>query len=278
MNFDIRSGEYLFKHATDEVGEIDIAHHIPHSHNSFELYYFISGEGEYYVGDVGYRLYPGSILLIRPGVEHHLLIKDNEPYERIVIRFPEDDLSDVILEELRKKENFYFVRNSEVGKEILHLDTHFLNISDDMVLSSFKISLYLILIYIINFQPEKSGANAENERITRIVEYIDNHLTDIESLDYLCKGLHISKSALSKLFSEEMGVPIMTRNAWSQTPSSRVAYPPQKPMPKQASATIPHSTEYTPKFIATRHRILRKTNDALCHCTCVILVLLYISV
>ena len=45
MNFDIRSGEYLFKHATDEVPQIDAAHHPSHRHHSFELYYFISGEG-----------------------------------------------------------------------------------------------------------------------------------------------------------------------------------------------------------------------------------------
>ena len=209
VNYDVRSGEYLFKHATEEVAEIDSSHHVPHSHHSFELYYFLSGEGEYYVGDVGYRLYPGSILLIRPGVEHHLLIKDTETYERIVIRFPEDDLSDVIREGLWQKDNFYFVRNSEVGKEIQHLDVHFSNIADSMILATFKATLFLILMYIISFRPEKSGANADNAKITAIVDYIDQNLTEIESLDSICKALHISKSALSKIFTDEMGVPIM---------------------------------------------------------------------
>ena len=209
MNFDVRSGEYLFKHATEEVAEIHSSHHSPHSHNSFELYYFISGEGEYFVGDVGYRLYPGSILLIRPGVEHHLKIKDTETYERIVIRFPEDDLPDSIRDGLIQKDNFYFVRNSEVGKEILHLDVHFSNISDSMILSTFKVTLFLILMYIISFRPEQSGANSDNAKITTIVDYIDRNLTEIESLDAICKALHVSKSALSKIFTDEMGIPIM---------------------------------------------------------------------
>ena len=210
MNFDVRSGEYLFKHATEEICDIDSSHHIPHSHHSFELYYFISGEGEYYVGDIGYRLYPGSILLIRPGVKHHLVIKDTETYERIVIRFPEDDLPDTIRDGLRQKDNFYFVRNSEVGKEILQLDVHFSNIADDMILSTFKVTLYLILMYIISFRPEQSGANADNEKLTEVVNYIDRKLTSIESLDSICKAMHMSKSALSKMFTEEMGVTIMS--------------------------------------------------------------------
>ena len=209
MDFDVRSGEYLFKHATDAGPQIDSAHHIPHSHHSFELFYFISGDGKYYVGEEAYTLYPGSILLIRPGVMHHLHIRDTEPYERIVIRFPEDDLAEALREGLSQKDNFYFVRNSEVGKEILQLDVHFSNIVDDMILSTFKIALYLILTYIINFRPDKSGANAENDKITRVVDYIDRHLTDIDSLESLCRELHMSKSALSKLFTSEMGVPIM---------------------------------------------------------------------
>lgn len=96
-----------------------------------------------------------------------------------------------------------------VRDEILQLDVHFSNIVDNMILSTFKIALHLILTYIINFQPDKSGANKENDKITQVVDYIDHHLTAIDSLESLCGALHMSKSALSKLFTSEMGVSVM---------------------------------------------------------------------
>ena len=243
MNFDVRSGDYLFKHATDDVSLIDSTNHVTHSHHSFELYYFISGDGEYYVGDVAYKLYPGSILLIRPEVQHRLHIRNTEPYERIVIRFPEDDLTESFREGLSKKDNFYFVRNSEVGKEILQLDVHFSNIVDDMILSTFKITLFLILTYIINFQPDKSGANAENDKITRVVDYIDRHLTDINSLESLCKELHMSKSGLCKLFTGEMGVPVMRYVRYKKCVTAQALL--QKGMPPTLAYTEAGFNDYS---------------------------------
>ena len=210
MNFDVRSGKYIFKHATDEGTLPDNPHYLPHSHKTYELYYFISGEGDYNVGGQKYQLRPGSILLVPPNTVHNLILTSPKKYERIVLNFPKNDLPASILEGLKEAQPYYFVRNSEIEKEIKQLDVHFMNVDSDMLLLTFQMSLNVILSYLISYSQEDNTLLAEDIRVLKALEYIDDNLAEIESLEDICDGVGVSRSALSKLFTSQIGIPIMS--------------------------------------------------------------------
>ena len=210
MGFDIRSGTDLYKHSIDEIPNTGDADYLPHKHSkSYELFYFVSGDADFNISGNFYEMRNGTLLLIKPGQVHNINFKSNKPYERIVIRFKEEDIDPKLAERLKETDNIYFVRNSQLSNEILRLDNHFSNIDNDWILFTFHNSLQVILSYVVNYKPSESFYN-HSEEIQSITNYIDDNLLNIQDIDSICKDLSISKSALCKKFTDAVGLPIMS--------------------------------------------------------------------
>ena len=65
-----------------------------HAHPFYEIYYFLEGPMEsYVVGGRSYRLRPGDILMMPPGIPHHpIFTEESRPYRRYVLWLSEDQL------------------------------------------------------------------------------------------------------------------------------------------------------------------------------------------
>ena len=210
MNFNIEQGQSLFKHSIDEVPDINDPDFKPHAHkNTYELFYFIAGDADFNIAGNFYEMRNGTLLLIKPGVVHNINFKSRKRYERIVLRFKEKDLDKKLADRIKETDNIYFVRNSELSNEILRLDAHFSNIDNDWILFTFQSSLQIILSYVVNYKASISQYNYSDE-VKTIINYIEDNLTEIESIDQICEVLNVSKSALCKKFTEAVGIPIMS--------------------------------------------------------------------
>ena len=64
----------------------------PHIHDHFEIYCFLSGNGEFVVEGNHYPLSPGTIILTRPNEYHKFLPCSETPYSRFVFEFSEKTL------------------------------------------------------------------------------------------------------------------------------------------------------------------------------------------
>ncbi len=208
--YDIRSGSILFKHTIDEIPNQSDQRFQPHVHeDAYELLYYLSGDASFNLGGRIYDVREGTMLLIKPGIEHNIIFKSQKKYERITIRFCDIEIPEEIRNGLRKTENIYFVRNTQLSKEILHLDVHYSNVDKNLVLYAFKNSLNVILSYLVNYKTVENHPGMP-EDIKTILDYIDDHLIEIEDLAQLCEEMHISRSALCRRFTEGYGLPIMT--------------------------------------------------------------------
>ena len=58
-----------------------------HTHDTYELYYFIGGSGIYRVEGTPYPLQKGDILIMRPTEAHYIDITANKPYTRLSVNF-----------------------------------------------------------------------------------------------------------------------------------------------------------------------------------------------
>ena len=210
MKYDIRSGTDLYKHTIDECPNPNDADFLPHRHSkNYELFYFVSGDADFNISGNFYEMRNGTLLLIKPGQVHNINFKSNKPYERIVLRFKEEDIDKKLAEKLRDTENVYFVRNSELSNEILRLDAHISNIDNDWILFTLQNSLQVILSYLVNYKPLETQYNFSQET-QAITNYIEDNLVNINNIETICHDLNISKSALCKKFSDSVGIPIMT--------------------------------------------------------------------
>jgi hypothetical protein len=58
-----------------------------HSHDTYEVYYLLSGDADFLVEATRYHLHPGDLLLMRKGEVHMFRLRSAAPYERMHVNF-----------------------------------------------------------------------------------------------------------------------------------------------------------------------------------------------
>lgn len=192
-----------------------------HSHDFYELYYFMQGSVGYIVENGHYNLQKGDILLISPITLHQLSIEDSpEAYERIVLWLHPKFISNLSTKRTDLSECFkicserknYLIRNSILSGKIqpLLLELYERSASglygDDIEAEMLLKNIFLILCrHVISTKPEieimlKSHAVAE------VTDYINAHLSENLNLETLAQAAYVSKYHLAHQFKKETGI------------------------------------------------------------------------
>ena len=187
-----------------------------HSHDFYELYYFIHGHTSFIVDGKKYSLKSGDILLISPTNLHQLDIRDTkEIYERDVIWINQSYIRDISTRttdlsscfRLSNEKGHHLVRNARlsnyVSEEIQLMNKLSLSASFGSDIEK-ETHLKNILIRLGNYllHTEDDPIFKENSTVNKAISYIDEHLTEDLSLDYLSSQLFINKYYLSHIFRE----------------------------------------------------------------------------
>ena len=187
----------------------DVSKFNMHTHDTYEIYCFLSGNAKYFVEGNTYPLKPGDILIMKKAEAHSLLINSSTPYERIVVNFN----SDAIGENVRSK-LLNFLDGRPLGiknrfSSTLFKGTNWLYYlkkicdSNDIDEQSVYLTVLLSELYA-SFHMIKTQENSSRE-IIDIVKYINNHLSEELSLDIICDRFFISKSHINRKFKKVIG-------------------------------------------------------------------------
>lgn len=210
MDYDIRSGKYTFKHSLSESLDFNQTRFREHYHTMYELLYFLKGDADFIIQSKRYALKSGDLLVVKPGEHHHILFKSPTPYERIVLRFDPMDIQPQLRKHLPDLESVYFIQNTPLSSELSHLDAHITHVQQDILLYTFIASLNVILSYLISSQQLIQKADSIDDDLKLIIDYINHHISEIQSIDDLSQALHISKSKIYKTFHKQFDTPIMS--------------------------------------------------------------------
>ncbi len=212
------SSSTTFAHSLDKVPNVD--KHVMHAHDTCEILYVLSGEGQYLVESTVYTLQPGSVLLMRPGEVHKLQIDPSAPYERICLQFEVGRLDafptgDELLHAFIKRslgcENLY--TPDEFDSEFFHHCLRHIEATGGRHMFNFVIenSLPALLaeLYQAFYKRRKINPHAAESviqtRLQEILAYVNNHINENLSLDDLCQHFFISKTQLGRLFYNATG-------------------------------------------------------------------------
>lgn len=184
-----------------------------HSHNMYEIYLFLAGDGDFVIEGNVIPLERGTLIFTLCGQTHKLLLKsDKEPYERIALMFGEKYFpkgSEELLEtasnsgcvaNLNEQEITWFLESIEILKNsktqtgINVLASSFINLSIHKIMAACKAS---------NFYDE-----TEDDLVKQIIRYIDRHLSEDISLDVIEKEFYRDKAYLGRRFKSVMGCSI----------------------------------------------------------------------
>lgn len=207
----------FFDHTLDYSQHDDYA---IHCHNSYEVYYFVSGDVSYLVEGRHYTPTPHSILMISPNIIHGVKATPSVAYERYTLHFS----ADIIPVETRFELLAPFHQSSSQSDiyyqdvKDFKLHSYFKNLlrckqmPDDMSDMAITIAIQSLLSQILYMSRQtKSLAPVQNrsETVSKIIHYINHNLSKKITLDDISSRFFISKHHLNKVFRQATGTTLL---------------------------------------------------------------------
>lgn len=180
-----------------------------HTHESYELYYFGGGSGIYRVEGTPYPLQKGDILIMRPAEAHYIDITENIPYTRLSVNFKPEliggiDPSGRLLAPFDNRKIGTFNRYRAENFKSDAYSIFIKNIITDS--PDRRVQTITNLLPLLNEISAAFGAVHETQTDksldSRIISYINRHLSEDITLDDICDRFYISKTHLCRIFKK----------------------------------------------------------------------------
>ncbi len=185
-----------------------------HCHGFYEALYIFDGDGKYLIEGNEYDLRPGSLFIAAPLDYHCVEVTPGVPYNRAGFYFRLSSLppsAQKILNErhgLHSSRGLYFSPEEgqtvfgSIFEKMCRAEAMPKDLSRDYLLTLLTESIYAI--ENLKEQEEDSG----NDLGSRIIRYLNDHVTEHISLDSLAEEFYASKYYLCRAFKKKNGISI----------------------------------------------------------------------
>lgn len=211
----------LFHLTDDKIKSYDC-----HYHDFFKILLFLSGDVDYFIEGITYRLEPSDIVLIAAGEVHRPVIRSDASYERIILYVSPEFLTSFAGENYALETCFQ--KQPEKAERLPVLRTSSSSVSglfrlctkleNSLSGSEYAAGLYsrcLLVQFLIelnrsflndSFRYIETGSS--NQKIADILHYINENLDGNLSIEALSKEFFISRRYLMHIFKQETGYSI----------------------------------------------------------------------
>ncbi len=226
MNEQVRRGYLSENYRLFHIADVRSSVHRFHFHDFDKIVIPLSGNVTYIMEGKTYLLRKDDILLVPHHAVHQSVIRDDSPYERVILWVNSsflasqgtDDLGDLFsrakdsrlcLLRLGPEQQNLFVRLLRQLEETLGAEDFGSGLMAD--------TLFLqLMIYLNRWYLSQSPENAAlcrqdiryDPRIENILRYIESHLAEELTADSLASRFFLSKSYLMHRFREQTGCPL----------------------------------------------------------------------
>ena len=185
---------------------------ILHSHDNYEILYFLNGDSEYVVEGAVYPLHPHDMILIRPQEMHRIYHKSDALYSRIVINIEKSFFE---REECPAYQRIFLDRESgtrnhisagtvaesgigELFERMKKYTGGYADFSAPVIRGEIIELLHLLNSVDISDSPH-------GNRIQEVIAYINGNYQNAVSLSSIAEAFYISKAHLSRMFKKSTG-------------------------------------------------------------------------
>ena len=178
-----------------------------HYHASYELYYLDAGNRDYFVEDKFFSVSSGSFVLVPPSKIH----RTGGAYGlRTLVGFTHDFLAKTYTEEairdLVKCFDTTLIHPSE--EKQAEYKALLKNLMNCATVTEFSIYLGILLQELAKCKPEDTY-NKHNKQISDIIEYINKHYAEIQTIEQIADHFYISKYHLCRIFRNAMQITLI---------------------------------------------------------------------
>lgn len=194
-----------------------------HIHDCYEIYYSISGGKQFLIDNRFYDIYPGDLFIINQFESHYLAQINNMVHERIIISIHPDFLKEISTKKTNlsycfTKRNQIFNHRISLNKEQQHRFLYFIGkitTSNKFGSDIFERTAFMEMMVMINslFRNNPSSEIVDsnfqyNQQVQEILAYINQHITEIITVEQLAKQFYISTSYICRIFKTTTGTTI----------------------------------------------------------------------
>ena len=214
LYFENNAGTFLVSHRKA------LSHHMPdsHFHSTYELFYLMSGQREFFIKDRTVTVNEGDIVIIAPNILHRTTNAERPKHERFIMNMHEQLFSPdgSHKEALRPMlERDYLIVNGSL-RDRLAIESLSRAIIQEMqerrsgyelLVKSLAVQLLVMCCrhYEQNAAEPPASPSPMHERISEIVRYINEHYSEELSLHLLADRFYVSPYYLSRFFKEVTG-------------------------------------------------------------------------
>ncbi|MGN0332722.1 MAG: helix-turn-helix domain-containing protein [Lachnospiraceae bacterium] len=211
------NSEFKLFHLTDkETHEIKT-----HYHDFDKITIFIKGKVSYMIEGKSYELKPYDIVLVKHNDMHQLSVDNREIYERIIVYISPNfmnayktdsyDLNFCFQKAKEEQSNVLRIpslEKSSLFRSIVRLEKSFAD--EGYATELYRQVLFLEFMVHLNRAALKNHLefiDTENNhsKVSEILQYINDHLTDELSIDRIADNFFVSKYYMMRQFKQETG-------------------------------------------------------------------------
>lgn len=201
----IQKKDYLYNHLV-HVYPLAEAFFM-HSHNMYEVMYFLRGDASLVIEDRIYKLKKDDLLLIRPTEYHYIKIDSPVDYERFDIIFDTAKLHISNTHLAPKNLEVLNLETYPVMKDIFNrLDFYHSNFSE----KDFK-DLFVMLMRELFYNLSISESPALNDKptpknpnLSKILKYLNENIYSVKNVSELADKFFVTESYVFQLFKKEL--------------------------------------------------------------------------
>ena len=205
QSFTIRGTAKLLNIASSRYG--GDWHSVPHTHNHTELFFIVSGKGQFLIQDQFFPVGINNLVIINPNVLHTEDSLNAQPLEYIVlgidgIELANDENSNgqfSILDHMESVEVSGCLRN--ILREMEQKNTGY----EDVCQAYMEILIIRLMRSTTLSVPSEPQISSGNRQCAAVRRYIDLHFKEPLTLEQLAEESHMNKYYLSHSFKREYG-------------------------------------------------------------------------
>ena len=178
-----------------------------HTHECYELLYFVRGNVSCDINGDFYRLRPHDLVLTRPSQPHQIVLDENTDYERYLLQFSKHLLPEALLERLPADKH---IINTEalplIYQTFQRMDAYCEKLDNDVLCHLFPaLVCELIANFLMDERPEAlPDISTAHPTLDRALSYIDQNLQSPLTVEHLCRELYVTKGHLHHLFLKHL--------------------------------------------------------------------------
>ena len=198
------SEELLYKHKFDSALPPDV--YSMHTHNLYELLYFVGGDATFVIEERKYKLRAGDLVLVRPYLHHFVQIDSVTDYERYNILFDPTRHGVEGVWQIPEELAILHPEEGSLTSDIFcRMDAYRDRLSDE---NFFRLLPHLLseLFYSLGGVTSSSAEMGDviSPTLADALRYIGANIFTIHSLAEVARALFVSESYLCRLFQREL--------------------------------------------------------------------------